>query len=211
MWINTKTNQVYKTGQAITVGEVQYPANIFTLWSKEELATLNIKPYREEWVDHRYYLTGDEVSYKLDPKTDEVVGTYATTDRDVDALKITMKDSVKSIAASKLAGTDWMVIRELEGGTAEPKDVKDYRTAVRIASNTKETEIDALTTLADIQLYEATPHEYVQKVAHYDEDGNVTYGPDTRKDQQDVNMVTGGWPVDPLEEVDPAFVSLTKL
>ena len=148
MWINTKTNQVYKTGQAITVGEVQYPANIFTLWSKEELATLNIKPYREVQPDTRYYWTG-EVSYQ--DTGDEVVGTYATTERDVDALKINMKNSVKSTAAAKLAGTDWMVIRELEGGTAVPKDVKDYRTAVRTASNTKETEIDALTTLAAIQ------------------------------------------------------------
>ena len=208
MCINTVTKQVYKTGRAITVNDILYPANIFTLWSKEELATLNIKPYREVQPDTRYYWTG-EVSYQ--DTGDEVVGTYATTERDVDALKITMKDSVKSIAASKLAGTDWMVIRELEGGTAEPKEVKDYRTAVRTASNTKETEIDALTTLAAIQAYEAVPHEYVRKVAHYDEDGNVTYGPETETNQHNVNMVTGGWPVDPLEEVDPAFVSLTKL
>ena len=208
MWINTVTKQVYKTGQAITVGEVQYPANIFTLWSKEELATLNIKPYREVQPDTRYYWTG-EVSYQ--DTGDEVVGTYAKTDRDVDALKINMKDTVKSIAASKLAETDWMVIRELEGGTAEPKDVKDYRTAVRTASNTKETEIDALTTLAAIQVYEAVPHEYVRKVAHYDEERNVTYGPETETSQQDVSMVTGGWPVDPLAEVDPAFVSLTAI
>ena len=208
MWINTVTKQVYKTGQAITVGEVQYPANIFTLWSKAELATLNIKPYSEVQPDTRYYWTG-EVSYQ--DTGDEVVGTYAKTDRDVDALKINMKDTVKSIAASKLAETDWMVIRELEGGTAEPKDVKDYRTAVRTASNTKETEIDALTTLAAIQVYEAVPHEYVRKVAHYDEERNVTYGPETETSQQDVSMVTGGWPVDPLAEVDPAFVSLTAI
>jgi len=208
MWINTVTKQVYKTGRAITVNDILYPANIFTLWSKEELATLNIKPYREVQPDTRYYWTG-EVSYQ--DTGDEVVGTYAKTNRDVDALKINMKDSVKSIAASKLAGTDWMVIRELEGGTAEPKDVKDYRTAVRTASNTKETEIDALTTLAAIQAYEAVPHEYIRKVAHYDEDGNVTYGPETETNQHNVNMVTGGWPVDPLEEVDPAFVSLTKI
>ena len=205
MWINTETNEVYKTGRAITVNDILYPANIFTLWSKAELATLNIKPYREEEVNHRYYWTG-EVSYQ--DTGNEVVGTYATTDRDIDALKINMKNSVKAIAASKLAETDWMVIRELEGGTAEPKDVKDYRTAVRIASNTKETEIDALTTLAAIQAYEAVPHEYVQKVTHYDEERNVTYGPDTRKDQQNVSMVTGGWPIDPLAEVNPAFVSL---
>ena len=208
MWINTVTKQVYKTGRAITVNDILYPANIFTLWSKEELATLNIKPYREVQPDTRYYWTG-EVSYQ--DTGDEVVGTYAKTNRDVDALKINMKDSVKSIAASKLAGTDWMVIRELEGGTAEPKDVKDYRTAVRTASNTKETEIDALTTLAAIQAYEAVPHEYIRKVAHYDEDGNVTYGPETETNQHNVNMVTGGWPVDPLAEVDPAFVSLTAI
>ena len=208
MWINTETNEVYKTGRAITVNDILYPANIFTLWSKAELATLNIKPYREEEVNHRYYWTG-EVSYQ--DTGNEVVGTYATTERDVDALKINMKDTVKSAAAAKLAGTDWMVIRELEGGTAEPQVVKDYRTAVRTASNTKETEIDALTTLAAIQAYEAVPHEYVQKVTHYDEEGNVTYGPETETSQQNVSMVTGGWPVDPLEEVNPVFVSLTAI
>lgn len=207
MWINTETNAVYKTGQAITVDGIQHPKSIFSLWNIEELAAIGIKPYREERVESRYYWQG-EISY-LDVGT-EVVGSYATIPKDIGPLKVSMTKQVKDVAASKLAPTDWMALRVLDGGTAMPAEVKKYRIAVREASNTKEAEIAALNDLAAVMHYEATPYMLTRKVEHSDEEGNVTYGPDTAPPAQtNLNMVTtGGWPVDPLAEVDPAFVSL---
>ena len=73
----------------------------------------------------------------------------------MDQLKTSMKEKVKSIASSSLAKSDWMQHREAEGGTAMPADWKTYRSDVRTASNTKETEIDALADLDAIKAYDA--------------------------------------------------------
>lgn len=157
MWALIEQGQVAKilrTPQSITIDGITYPRNIFTKWSKVELATIGIYPYREVSVDTKYYWQG-QVSYAIG---DEVVATYATTDRDVDSLKDGMKAQVKALAASKLAETDWMVTRAIEGGTAVPEAVTAYRAAVREASNTKESEIDALTSIDEIKAYEAKPY-----------------------------------------------------
>ena len=65
-----------------------------------------------------------------------------------------MKAKVKNIASSSLAKSDWMQHREAEGGTAMSADWKTYRADVRAASNTKETEIDALADLDAIKAYD---------------------------------------------------------
>jgi hypothetical protein len=213
MWALIEQGQVAKiirTPQSITIGGITYPRNVFTRWEKAELAAIGLYPYREVSVDTKYYWQG-QVSYAIG---DEVVATYATTDRDVDSLKDGMKAQVKALAASKLAETDWMVTRAMEGGKAVPEAVSAYRVAVREASNTKEAEIDALTSIDEIKAYEAKPYVEVRKVKHSveNEDGTVTetYGPETEEFNRNISMVTGGWPVDPLAEVDPAFVSLTE-
>jgi hypothetical protein len=51
--------------------------------------------------------------------------------------------AIKAQAAGMLTGTDWMVIRAAEGGTALPAAVATYRAAVRAASNAAEAAIIA--------------------------------------------------------------------
>jgi len=215
---NSQVAKIIRSPVSIEINGITYPRNIFTKWSKAELASIGLYPYREVLVDTKYYWQG-QVSYAIGD-TDangsrEVVATYATTDRDVDSLKDGMKAQVKALAASKLAETDWMVTRAMEGGTAVPEAVTAYRAAVREASNTKESEIDALTSVDEIKAYEAKPYVEVRKVKHSveNEDGTVTetYGPETETNNRNISMVTGGWPTDPLAEVDPAFVSLTAV
>jgi len=63
--------------------------------------------------------------------------------------------TVKAQAGGLLAPTDWMVVRSAENGTDIPADVLAYRAAVRLASETIETAITAVTTLdAFIALYD---------------------------------------------------------
>ncbi len=50
----------------------------------------------------------------------------------------------------------------------------------------------------------------MRKVKHTDEDGVETYGPETESYERSVNMTMHFDAVDPLAEIDPAFVSLTK-
>ena len=72
---------------------------------------------------------------------------------------------VKAQAGGLLAPTDWMVVRSAENGTDIPANVLAYRAAVRLASETIETAITAVTTLdAFIALYDVP----------VDADGNPT-------------------------------------
>ena len=190
----------------LVIGDTQYPKNIFTLWSKAELKAIGIMPYSETSVDSRYCNSG-QLSYEIGE--DEVTGTYATTDRDYAPLKLAMLDRTKTIASGILARDDWMAIREAEGGTAMPDNVKAYRVAVRKESNDKETAIKALGNLDAVKLYEATPYIETRKKKIYADDGSVSYG-DEYESERHLDLVNHYFAEDPLAKDDLAFVSLVK-
>ena len=205
MWFvgNTEVGFVVNRARGLTIGDVQYPRNIFLLWSKEELAEIGIKPYSEVHPDHRYYTSGALTRTESDG---EMVGTYAAVAKDVDTLKLTMLQSVKSIAGSLQSYVDWYWSRAAKGGTAVPSDVATHATAIYTVMETKETAIAALTTLDEVKAYQNKPVISTYKVKHTAEDGTNTYGPETYTNNHEVDQVTHGWPS--LEEADPAFVSL---
>ena len=204
-----------KTPRGVTIDGVQHPRNIFTLWSKADLAAIGIKPASITGVDQRYNNTG---ALTWDTSGAEAVGTYATTEKDVAALKTNMKASVQSIASSTLSSSDWMQHREAEGGTAMPADWKTYRAAVRTSSNTKETEIDALANMAAVKAYEAHPVTYTRLTGTTDASGNTTWATPNITNDTTVNKVTwtelGGhadsWPTAPDHQADPSFVSVAN-
>ena len=95
---------------------------------------------------------------------------------------------VKTQVGARLSQTDWMVVRASEGGTAVPSDVTTYRTAIRTEGNTKETEINALTTIDDVIAYENASYTEVRKVIHTDlETETVTYGPETESSTRTID------------------------
>ena len=141
-----------KTPRGLTIDGIQHPRNIFTQWSKAELAAIGIKPASITTVDQRYNNTGE---LTWDTSGAEAVGTYATTDKVAADLKTSMTDSVQSQAASMLAGSDWYAIREAEGGTACPADWKTWRATIRTESNTKVTAVAALADLDAIKAFDA--------------------------------------------------------
>ena len=163
MW-HSNTLGVIRTPKEITINGETHPRQIFPKWSKAQLAELGITPARVETPDQRYHNTGAETLTLVDGET---VISYATTDRDVDQLKASMKEKVRSIASSTLAQSDWMRIREEDGGTSMSADWKTYRASVRAESNEKDGEIDALADLDAIKAYDVA------------------------------GGVTGGWPNDP--------------
>ena len=205
-----------KTPRGLTIDGIQHPRNIFTQWTKAELAAIGIKPASIASVDTRYKNTG-EITW--DTSGAEAVGTYATTDKTVADLKTEMKVSVKSMASSLLQLSDWMHMREGDGGTAMSADWKTYRAAVRTTSNAKETEIDALADLNAVKAYEAHPVTYTHKTVTYDSDGNPSsYGAPNITSDTTVNKVNwtsegshaDSWPTDPDHEADPSFVSVAN-
>ena len=204
-----------KTPRGVTIDGVQHPRNIFTLWSKAELAAIGIKPASITAVDTRYNNTG-ALTWNI--SGEEAVCTYATTDVDVATLKSDMTSSVNSHAASILAQTDWMHIREGDGGTAMPADWKTYRAAVRTTCNAKETEIAALANVDAVKAYEAHPVTYTRKTGTTDAEGVTTWAAPNITTDTTVNKVNwtelGGhadsWPIAPDHAADPSFVSVAN-
>ena len=214
MWYVDSVGLV-KTPRGLTIDGIQHPRNIFTQWTKAELAAIGIKPASITSVDQRYKNTG---ALTWDTSGEEAVGTYATTDKAAADLKTEMAASVNSMAASLLSGSDWMHLREGDGGTAMPADWKTYRAAVRATSNTKETAIAALADMAAVKAYESHPVTYTRKTVTYDGDGNPVYGSPNITTDTTVNKVSwteeGGhadsWPTAPDHTADPSFVSVAN-
>ena len=197
--------EVIKTPKAMTISDVTHPKTIFR--DSEMLASLGIKAYSTVTPDGRYYWNGELTT---DESGDEVVGTYAGTERDVAALKESMLNTINSQVASKQGEIDWYWAREDKGGTAVPSEISDYATTIYSEQATKESEVDALSTLDEIIEYENRPHTEVRKVAVYDDDGNVSYGDETESSTREINMLQQ-WTENPNNEVDEAFVSLTVI
>jgi len=204
MWYVNSVGLV-KTPRGLTIDGVQHPRNIFTAWTKGELAAIGIKPASITAVDSRYVNSGE---LTWDTSGEEAVGTYATTDKDADTLKESMTATVRSLAASTLASSDWYVIREAGGGTAAPAEWTTYRADVRTASNDKEAEIAALADMDAVKAYQNHPVVETRKVAEYDDDGNASYGDETEEHNRSVDKTIFGWPTAPDAEEDPAFVSI---
>ena len=214
MWYVDSVGLV-KTPRGLTISGIQHPRNIFTQWTKAELAAIGIKPASITAVDTRYKNTG---ALTWNTSGEEAVGTYATTDKAVADLKTEMTASVNSQAASLLSGSDWMHLREGDGGTAMHADWKTYRTAVRTTVNAKETEIAALADIAAVKLYENHPVTYTRLTPTTDAEGVTTYAAPNIISNATVNKVTwtelGGhadsWPTAPDHTADPSFVGVAN-
>ena len=194
--------QTIKTPKAMVISDITHPPGIFR--DSAMLTSLGIKPYSETTPDSRYYHNG---AYTVDASGAEVVGTYASTARDLATLRTRMLEDANSAAASRHAAIDWYWSRADKGGTAVPANIATYATALYSEHESIKTAIAACDTLAKIMAYEAKPHTETRKVKHTAENGDVTYGPDTETSTRHINMCTH-YSVNPADEVDPAFVSL---
>ena len=192
-------SEIIKTPKTMIIGGITHPKEIFR--DSDTLTSLGIKPYSVVTPDNRYYNYG---AYTVDTSGAEVVGTYAGTAIDVDTLKASMLSNINSQVALKLDAIDWYWARADKGGTAVPANIATYATTIYSEQATKEGEVNALSTLDAIKLYEAKPHTEVRKV----DNGDGTYGPATTSSTRHINMVNH-WTANPNDEVDPAFVSLT--
>ena len=214
MWYVDSVGLV-KTPRGLTIDGIQHPRNIFIQWTKAELAAIGIKPASITAVDTRYKNTG---ALTWDTSGEEAVGTYATTDKAAADLKTEMTTAVTSHAASALSQSDWMHLREGDGGTAMSADWKTYRTAVRTTANAKETAIAALADMAAIQAYEAHPVTYTRRTGTTDAEGVTTWAAPNITTDTTVNKVTwtelgshaDSWPTAPDHEADPSFVSVAN-
>ena len=202
MWYSEKFGTI-KTPRALTVDGVQHPANIFRAWSKAELLGIGIAPARVEVPDSRYYNTGAE-SYTF---TDgEWVISYETTEKNVDDLKADLIAKIKAHVGALLAPSDWMVIRQADGGKAIPEAWATYRSEVRTHGNSLESGVEAFASLDAVRNFQNHAVQEERKVSTYDDEGNETIGPETETVDRTVDKTYWGWPTAPDAEADPYHV-----
>ena len=164
MWALVEDNnvtQVFTRPKALTIGENQYQANIFNLWSTSELEALGIYAVvvdNTNLKNKEYYVNTNQ-TFAFSDGT--VTASYGTaTAKDLATLKTEHKEKINAQAGSLLGQYDWYTLRAADGGTAVPSNVATYRTAVRAKANEMCTKIDAaadVDALADLYLPTTTP------------------------------------------------------
>ena len=161
--------------KGIMIGDNQYPASIFTLWSESERNAIGIYTIEIDETnkkDNEWYINTN-ITYAYDSSANKVKGTYGTatakahadttytntdksngdipTGKDVgdvkdEGLKTILIRQVKQEAEKILNETDWYVTRKSEKSTAIPSAITTHRDAVR----TKQAEMEtAITNAAD--------------------------------------------------------------
>ena len=167
MWALVESDnvtQVYTRPKGLTIGDVNYPSNIFMLWSSSELEAIGIYEVvidDSNLKDKEYYINTDQ-SFNFASGT--VTASYGTaTALPLDDVLFTAQDetdglgtegevkqpgirqghidTINAQAGGILQPTDWMVIRAAEGGTAVPSSITTKRAAVRTKANAMCTQI----------------------------------------------------------------------
>ena len=167
---------------------IQRPANWLTLSTARDRELLGIT-----WVDEtsnnydqRFYWGVDNPKQLNDEAVLDEDGN--DTGEVQTGLKTLWKAKQNEIAATLLAPSDWRVVKELEvnssfanARTAYPSAWMTYRAAVRTACNTRQTEIDNCSDVAELK-------ELLFGPATIEQDGEIIVNP---------NLATA-WP-DPVE------------
>ncbi len=161
-----------------TVGDINYPANWLRLSTAQEKKDLGITEVADApTYDSRFYW-GDgtakalddvnEVDENGDPLLDENGNQVVTL-----GVKSVLKAQEKETAGSLLAKYDWYVVRKAETSKAIPTAIKTYRTAIRTACLTRETEIDACADTAALVTLYGTKDDGTPNMTQYPDDPNA--------------------------------------
>ena len=155
---NNEIKETFSNIRALRIGDVQYPKNIFTVWSKEEKEAIGIYEIvhdNSNRKDDSCY-TNTDVSYAF---ADGVAtASYgAATAKELNdvgntlGLKSQKKAIIKQQAGEILTVTDWYVIKATEVESySVPEATTTYRADVRTASNDMESKIDACSTVDEL-------------------------------------------------------------
>ena len=154
--------------KSIVIGDVRYPAKIFSVWSMSELNAIGIYEVitdssnrkDEKWyinTNESYAFADNQVTkswgsatakahadtlWTAQDKTDDKIPEGKDVgDVAVKGLKTVLIEKLKSQVANELARTDWYITRNTEKSTAIPSDISTHRDAVRTKQASMETQI----------------------------------------------------------------------
>ena len=162
--------------RGITIGGIQYPKGIFSLWTEAEREAIGL--YEIIWdnskkKDDEYYINTNQ-TYTYDADAGTVTATYgdatarphanvlftAQDETDgkgtegevaVEGLKTIKIRAIKKEAAGILVETDWYIIRKADADTAVPSAITNHRAAVRTKAAAQETQITNASNTAAIE------------------------------------------------------------
>jgi hypothetical protein len=154
----------------LVIGDVQYPARIFSVWTASELAAIGIYKITfddSKKKDERWYINTDQ-TFTYDADAGTVTATYGNStakphantlwtqqdsddgdlpsdksvgDLKAEGLKTVLIRTVKSQAEGLLNQTDWYITRKAEKNTAIPSNITTWRNGIRTKQASMETSI----------------------------------------------------------------------
>ena len=147
---NNTIVQLVPEGTAFTLDEVQYPANWCNLSTPEEKTAIGMVDviYGQAPSDIYYWVT-QEAPALVDG---QVVVTYTSTPKDLDATKANCKSQINATAYSLLLPNDWMVVKATETSTPIAPAWNTWRQSIRTTAAGYTT---AITDAADMPALEA--------------------------------------------------------
>ena len=176
--------------KGFTLGDLQYPKDIFMKWSVEEKEAIGIyevvfdnsNKKDEQWyinTNQSFAFANDTVTASYGTATAKAHAdtTWSQDDEDdgdlpddksvgdikTRGLKYNLIQTLKSQVANELARTDWYITRNAEKSTAIPSAISTHRDAVRTKQASMETAItNASNTPALETLYTYTTTDGVQ-------------------------------------------------
>ena len=165
MWAlveNNEVTKVYTRPKALTIGDVNYPSNIFMLWSSDELEAIGIYEVvvdNSNLKDPAYYINSNQT---FDFENDVATASYGqATARQLDdstdpeggvtpGIRPAILATIDQQAYGLLLPSDWMVVKATETGGSVEADWTTYRAAVRTTAAEMIVKISAVTTVDEL-------------------------------------------------------------
>ena len=142
--------------KGFTLGDLQYPADLFMKWSVEEKEAIGIyevvfddsNKKDETWyinTNQSFAFANDTVTASYGTATPkahaDVTETVDGVEYTTPGLKTTLIKTLKSQVAGILNNTDWYITRNTEKSTAIPNAISTHRDAVRTKQAAMEAQI----------------------------------------------------------------------
>jgi len=154
----------------LVIGDVQYPAKIFSVWTASELAAIGIIEVtfdNSNKKDEKWYINTNQ-TFTYDASAGTVTAAYGTATAKAHAdtlftaqnetdglgvegevatrgLKYNLIQNIKTQAENLLNKTDWYITRKTEKNTAIPSNITTWRDGIR----TKQAAMETLITNAN--------------------------------------------------------------
>ena len=158
--------KMLNSNRGITIGDNQYPAAIFSLWTEAERNAIGVYTVEIDYTnkkDEEYYVntkityafSGGKVTGSYGTATAKAIADSDAVDEDGNKLKDEngnqiINEGLKTIkkreidvqCAGLLAPSDWMYIKAGEEGVSMDSGWKTWRASVRTKCNSMQTQID---------------------------------------------------------------------